>query len=140
MSKFSANIKSGSFSSIFSTSPLATSNIALSTTMLANLKFKAPLCLVPSISVENYTIVQIKKNIAEYLAGNLPDTAPQPNWDGTIEKVAAIQKPKPPVEVNQQPQQNQEMQNEFDGKDKQPDGEKLGPPPSPGMPSSGKKG
>ncbi len=92
------------------------------------------------ISVENYTIVQIKKNIAEYLAGNLPDTAPQPNWDGTIEKVAAIQKPKPPVEVNQQPQQNQEMQNEFDGKDKQPDGEKLGPPPSPGMPSSGKKG
>lgn len=92
------------------------------------------------ISVENYTIVQIKKNIAEYLAGNLPDTAPQPNWDGTIEKVAAVQKPQPPVEVNQQPQQNQEMQNEFNGKDKQPDGEKLGPPPSPGMPSSGKKG
>ena len=92
------------------------------------------------ISVENYTIVQIKKNIAEYLAGNLPDTAPQPNWDGTIEKVVAVQKPQPPVEVNQQPQQNQEMQNEFNGKDKQPDGEKLGPPPSPGMPSSGKKG
>ena len=91
------------------------------------------------ISAENYTIVQIKKNIAEYLAGNLPDTAPPPNWDGTIERVAAVQPP-PPANTNQQPQQNQEGQNELNGKDKQPEGGEFGPPPSPGMPNTGKKG
>lgn len=39
------------------------------------------------ISAENYSIVQIKKNLNVFLAGNLPDSVEQPNWDGTLEKL-----------------------------------------------------
>jgi len=89
------------------------------------------------ISTENYTIVQVKKNISEYLAGNLPDTAPQPNWDGTIEKAPVAQQALPTVNDSQQTKQ---PQNELNSQDKQPEGGEFGPPPSPGMPNTGKKG
>jgi outer membrane protein assembly factor BamD (BamD/ComL family) len=98
------------------------------------------------ISAENYTIVQIKKNIDEYLAGNLPESAPQPNWDGTVEKVVVPQQPPPQQQQQQQQQQQpgnnqqappQDLQNMPSGKD-QPVEEKYGPPPSPM--GGGKKG
>jgi hypothetical protein len=38
------------------------------------------------ISSENYEVVQIKKNLQDFLAGNLVANAPKPNWDGTYEK------------------------------------------------------
>lgn len=97
------------------------------------------------ISAENYTIVQIKKNIDEFKAGNLPATAPQPNWDGTFEKAPEPQqKPKP--QEQQQPANNQQQPGSpinpnDNGKD--PSGEpQFGPPPSPQMggDKSGKKG
>ncbi len=98
------------------------------------------------ISAENYTIVQIKKNIDEYLAGNLPASAPQPNWDGTVEKAPEPQKQKQqdqPVNNNQQPQSSPVNPN---GNGKDPAGDsQFGPPPTPQMPQmggekSGKKG
>ena len=90
------------------------------------------------ISSENYTIVQIKKNIDEYLAGNLPDTAPQPNWDGTIERIAAPQ----PAQPVQQPNADNPQNSSKGGKDPQPDDQQLGPPSLPQMDGgkSGKKG
>ena len=53
------------------------------------------------ISTENYTIVQIKKNLDEFLAGNLTDNPTKPNWDGTFER---------PVVQEQKPVQKQEQQ------------------------------
>ena len=50
------------------------------------------------ISTENYTIVQIKKNIDDYLAGNLEDNPPPPNWDGTIEK-APVAKTREQIQI-----------------------------------------
>jgi hypothetical protein len=102
------------------------------------------------ISAENYTIVQIKKNLDEFLAGNLPETAPQPNWDGTIEQAQIPEQPKPVVNNKQQDQPSEDNPNQnIKGKDQKGgqqkqgdlngDGQELGPPPSPGMPSSGKK-
>jgi hypothetical protein len=93
------------------------------------------------ISAENYTIVQIKKNLDVYLAGNLPDTAPQPNWDGTFEKAPEPQQQKPQQPVNNQQQaQPQDMPNNPNGKE-EPSGGQFGPPPSPqGGDKSGKKG
>lgn len=90
------------------------------------------------ISTENYTIVQIKKNLQEYLAGNLPDSAPEPNWDGTIERVAATQQPTPNVVKPQS--QEPEVQQDLNSKDKQPEGGEFGLPPSPQMPNTSKKG
>ena len=103
------------------------------------------------ISAENYTIVQIKKNLDEFLAGNLPETAPQPNWDGTIEQAPIAEQPKPVVNNNQQDQSSEDNPNQsIKGKDqkgaqqKQGDlnGDDLefGPPPSPGGQKLGKKG
>jgi hypothetical protein len=89
------------------------------------------------LSVENYTIVQIKKNIADYLAGNLPDSALQPNWDGTLEKPTVAKQPLPPVNTKQQTNQ---PKNELNAEDQQPEGGEFAPPPSPQMPNSGKKG
>lgn len=95
------------------------------------------------ISSENYTIVQIKKNIDEYLAGNLPDSAPQPNWDGTIEKVAVPQPKQPQQQANNQQQQDlqqkqlEQKQNDIKGGGKQQqqsmDDSQFGPPPAPQM-------
>ena len=102
------------------------------------------------ISAENYTIVQIKKNLDEFLAGNLPETAPQPNWDGTIEQAPIAEQPKPVVNNKQQDQPSEDNPNQnIKGKDQKGgqqkqgdlngDDQQFGPPPSPGMPSSGKK-
>ena len=98
------------------------------------------------ISAENYTIVQIKKNLDEFLAGNLPETSIQPNWDGTVEHASVLEQPKPPVQTNNnsQDQPNSEdvkgnIKGNTNSKDPEPGGE-FGPPPSPGGDKSGKKG
>ncbi|MEO5778131.1 MAG: gliding motility protein [Flavobacterium sp.] len=94
------------------------------------------------ISAENYTIVQIKKNLDEFLAGNLPETAAQPNWDGTFEKTPDPVQPKPVAkqtpsqdnsgdDIKGNDQKDQEQKNED---------QKFGPPPSPGGEKPGKKG
>jgi tetratricopeptide (TPR) repeat protein len=103
------------------------------------------------ISAENYTIVQIKKNLDEFLAGNLPETAPQPNWDGTIEQAPIAEQPKPVVNNNQQEQTSEDNPNEIiKGKDQKGgqqkpgilngDDQEFGLPPSPGGEKLGKKG
>ena len=98
------------------------------------------------ISAENYTVVQIKKNLVEFLAGNLPETAAQPNWDGTVEHAPVPEQPKPVVNNNQQVQPSQDNPNtiikgkdEKGGEQKSGDQE-FGPPPSPQGDKSGKKG
>lgn len=55
------------------------------------------------ISSENYAIVQIKKNLQDYLDGKLIDNPKQPNWDGTIERIA------PPVEEIPRQEQNNQL-------------------------------
>ena len=90
------------------------------------------------ISVENYTIVHIKKNLAEYLTGDLPETASQPNWDGTVEKALQPQQA-PPVNNNQQVQPEDQQNPSKDNP--QSEEQEYGPPSSPGgMEKSGKKG
>jgi hypothetical protein len=95
------------------------------------------------ISAENYTIVQIKKNLEEYLAGNLPANTIQPNWDGTIEKAPEPQQPKPeqpPVNNNQQGK-SQDAPINSNGKEPSGEEQQYGPPPSPQqMGGAGKKG
>ncbi|WP_290876959.1 tetratricopeptide repeat protein [Flavobacterium sp.] len=97
------------------------------------------------ISAENYTIVQIKKNIDEFLAGNLTATPTQPNWDGSFEKpvVQQEQKPvqnqdQPKKEVQNKQQNNQPVKPSSSGMEGQ-DSE-FGLPPSPQMGTPGKKG
>jgi tetratricopeptide (TPR) repeat protein len=90
------------------------------------------------ISTENYTIVQIKKNLDEYLAGNLTDNPTQPNWDGTFEKpVVEQEKPKP---VQEQPQKEKEAQPIKPMKGTDGNEGQIGMPPSPQSQKSGKKG
>ncbi len=93
------------------------------------------------ISAENYAIVQIKKNLDEYLAGNLPETAQQPNWDGSFEKTPEPQQqPQQPVNNSQQTQP-QNIPNNQNDKDEPSGEQQYGPPPSPqSMEKSGKKG
>lgn len=67
------------------------------------------------ISSENYLVVQIKKNLEDYLAGKFDDNAPKPNWDGTFERPIAPQ-PKPlainlPTNQNNPEEQNQNQNN-----------------------------
>jgi hypothetical protein len=103
------------------------------------------------ISAENYTIVQIKKNLAEFLAGNLPETATQPNWDGTLERAPEPVQPKPVANNNQQGKPSDENPNEImkgrnqNGGEQKADGlngidQEFNPPPSPGGEKSGRKG
>ncbi len=85
------------------------------------------------ISSENYLVVQIKKNIEDYLAGKFDDNAPKPNWDGTFEKAV---EPKPVTLNNKQTNENkpsEEGQNSIENKkDMQSEDEKnSGLPPSP---------
>jgi tetratricopeptide (TPR) repeat protein len=84
------------------------------------------------ISTENYAVVQIKKNVEDYIAGNLVLNAPKPNWDGTIEKA---NQPKPipvntPTNENKIPEDSKkQIENQ---KGIQNDDEKsLGLPPAP---------
>ena len=97
------------------------------------------------ISAENYTIVQIKKNIDEFLAGNLTATPTQPNWDGSFEKpvVQQEQKPvqnqdQPKKEVPNKQQNNQPVKPSSSGMEGQDSEFAL--PPSPQMGTPGKKG
>ena len=53
------------------------------------------------ITSENYVVVQIKKNLDDYLAGKLVENPPLPNWDGTTEKEPVAEK------SNQSKNQNQ---------------------------------
>ena len=103
------------------------------------------------ISAENYTIVQIKKNLDEFLAGNLPETATQPNWDGTVEHPPVPEQPKPVANNNQQNQQQTDNNaDNIKGKDQKPGEQKgaeqksedqeFGTPPSPGGEKPGRKG
>ncbi|MCF6129755.1 gliding motility protein [Flavobacterium sp. AS60] len=99
------------------------------------------------ISAENYTIVQIKKNLDEFLAGNLPETAPQPNWDGTLEKAPEPVQQKPVANNNQKGQPSQDDPNEIipgknlkGGEQKGGEQQEFALPPSPQMDKSGKKG
>ena len=92
------------------------------------------------ISSENYVIVQIKKNIEVYLAGNLPENVSQPNWDGTLEKAPEPQQQKA-VANNQQPQNadGQQKQQKATDKNAPPEDGEFGLPPSPQMENKGKK-
>lgn len=56
------------------------------------------------ISSENYTVVQIKKNLQDYLDGKLVENPKQPNWDGTFER------PAPPKEEPKEEPRQQEVQ------------------------------
>lgn len=96
------------------------------------------------ISAENYTIVQIKKNIDEFLAGNLTATPTQPNWDGTYEK-PIVQQEQKPVQVQDQPKKEVQDKQKNNAPVKpstsieSKDGE-FGLPPAPQMGNPGKKG
>ena len=97
------------------------------------------------ISAENYTIVQIKKNLDIFLAGNLPETATQPNWDGTVEHAPIAEQPKPVANKNQDnPNENIKGKDQKGGEQKpgalEGNDQEFGPPPSPGGEKSGKKG
>lgn len=92
------------------------------------------------ISAENYTIVQIKKNLDEFLAGNLPETAPQPNWDGTIERASEPSQPKPNANNNQQTPPSKDGLKNKKGEDQGPEGLDPDVPASPQMNKSDKKG
>ena len=99
------------------------------------------------ISEENYTVVQIKKNLDEFLAGNLPETALQPNWDGTLEHASEPQQPMPIAKNNQKAQPSMDNPNNINikGKDQRggeqnSGGQEFGLPPSPGGEKSEKKG
>ena len=91
------------------------------------------------ISAENYAIVQIKKNIDEYLAGNLADNPPLPNWDGTIEKAVEAQQQKP--QENKAEQKNkEELKSQQNNIPTQMDDKEFGMPPTPQLEKTGKKG
>lgn len=96
------------------------------------------------ISAENYTIVQIKKNIDEFLAGNLTATPTQPNWDGTYEK-PVVQQEQKPVQIQNQPKKEVQDKQKNNAPVKpstsieSKDGE-FGLPPAPQMGNPGKKG
>jgi hypothetical protein len=95
------------------------------------------------ISAENYTIVQIKKNIEEFLDGNLTASPTQPNWDGTYEKPVVQQEQpvqnqeqlKKEAQNNQQKNQPAKSSGGVDGNDSE-----FGLPPTPQMEKPGKKG
>lgn len=52
------------------------------------------------ICTENYSIVQIKKNLDDYLSGNLAENPQKPNWDGTFERPQTAQQEAPKQERN----------------------------------------
>ena len=87
------------------------------------------------ISSENYTVIQIKKNLSDYLSGNIPANSTQPIWDGTVEKAPGAEPTKPPVPVNnnqQTGQSTQDLKNNSKGREEPSGGQEYGPPPSPG--------
>ena len=105
------------------------------------------------ISTENYTIVQIKKNIDDYLAGKLSDNPQKPNWDGTVEKPVAPQQEKQNNEQQQEQQRDvkaerqtileqkkREKQENMNQKMDRENQNTLDLPPVPGMVQPAKRG
>jgi len=107
------------------------------------------------LTTENYTVVQIKKNLDEFLAGNLVDNPAEPAWDGTYEKPAEPQKPKPAAKSTADQTGGEDPEGApSDANSKgmnsnmPPGGGSLkgdqkgmgGPPPAPQMGNTGKKG
>jgi hypothetical protein len=91
------------------------------------------------ISTENYTVVQIKKNLDDYIAGKFVENAPKPNWDGTFEKA-----PQPKLSTTNGISKETKMSEEVNKK--QLDNKKMlqgnddpGLPPSPQSQDSPKK-
>ncbi len=93
------------------------------------------------ISSENYTVVQIKKNLQDYLDGKLVENPKQPNWDGTFERPAPP-KEEPKEEPRQQEvqAQKQEIKNNVKSQKNnslntnssiEEDDKNFGPPPAP---------
>lgn len=105
------------------------------------------------ISTENYTIVQIKKNIDDYLAGKLSDNPQKPNWDGTVEKPVTPQQEKQNNEQQQEQQRDvkaerqtileqkkREKQENMNQKMDRENQNTLDLPPVPGMVQPAKRG
>ena len=89
------------------------------------------------ISSDNYLVVQIKKNIEDYLEGKFDDNAPKPNWDGSYEKPVEP-KPKPvainiPTEENNPTKQdeNNPIENKKGNQNQNDSNKNAGLPPSP---------
>ena len=93
------------------------------------------------ITAENYTIVQIKKNIDDYLAGKLADNPPPPNWDGTLENEPVAQQDKTAQRQEQTKSNDPNKQNQSINPQKglNEDDKEFGLPPSPQMAKPGKK-
>jgi tetratricopeptide (TPR) repeat protein len=89
------------------------------------------------ITAENYAIIQIKKNIDDYMAGKLVDNPPPPNWDGTFEKEIIQQQPKP---VQNQEQPNTQNQGQPINPQNEMSEEEMMLPPTPQSNKPGKKG
>jgi len=102
------------------------------------------------ISTENYSVVQIKKNLQDYIDGKLVDNPKEPNWDGSIEKAPVAQQEPPKQEekprntkAEQKAIQNQKeelkgaqsIQNDKKIKATQNEENTFGPPPAPQMPN-----
>ena len=99
------------------------------------------------ISTENYTVVQINKNLQDYIDGKLEENPTQPNWDGTIEKAPVVQKEEKPKQEEQvrntkaeqkaiqsqkeELKDGQSLQNNNKGKANQTQQNSFGPPPAP---------
>jgi hypothetical protein len=105
------------------------------------------------ISTENYTVVQIKKNLQDYIDGKLVDNPKEPNWDGTLDKAPVVQQEQPKQEekirnsnaeqkaIQNQKEElklNQALDNKAKTRENQNQQNSFGPPPVPQMPS-GKK-
>ena len=94
------------------------------------------------ISAENYTVVQIKKNLNDYLTGNIPENPTQPNWDGTVEHEPVKEQPKQQQQqqpaVSNEQTQPQGIQNS-NGKEPVSEEREYGPPPSPQKETKGGK-
>lgn len=104
------------------------------------------------ISTENYTVVQIKKNLQDYIDGKLEENPTQPNWDGTIEKapIVQVEEPKQEEQVRNTKAERKAMESQKEelkesesleltkprkGKDGQNQQNSFGPPPAPQMPN-----
>ena len=95
------------------------------------------------ISSENYLVVQIKKNLDDYLAGKFVENAPKPNWDGTFEK-PVDPKPNKPIVINTSSNENNPdggTQNPMESKKgiQSEDQKDSGLPPSPDVQEQPKK-
>ena len=82
------------------------------------------------ISSENYLVVQVKKNLDDFLTGKFDDSAPKPNWDGTFEKAPAPVVKEPAKESVPQGTSESVKMGEEKGKNDSDDENNIGNPPS----------